>query len=166
LGLSLAFTVLGVGCILRLLLPGFRLTLLALLPNLWPVAGILGFMGWSGAPLDIATVMVASVVLGLAVDDSLHTLGHFRHLAPGLGARGALVRTLNLTAPAYLLTGVLLTAGFGVCSLSSFAPTSRFGLLSALAIALAVIGDLFLLPALLSFTPHSTLRRWGRRRAP
>jgi hypothetical protein len=166
LGLSLAFTILGVGFILRLLLPGMRLALLALLPNLWPVVGILGFMGWTGVPLDIATVMVASVVLGLAVDDSLHTLGHFRHLAPGLGAPGALVRTLNLTAPAYLLTGALLTAGFGVCALSSFAPTARFGLLSALAIGLAVLGDLFLLPALLSLTPRSTLRRWGRRRSP
>ena len=166
LGFSLAFTILGVGLILRLLLPGFRITLLALLPNLWPVVGILGFMGWSSAPLDTATVMVASVVLGLAVDDSLHTLGHFRHLAPRLGTGSALVRTLNLTAPAYLLTGMLLIAGFGVCALSSFAPTARFGLLSALAIGLAVLGDLFLLPALLSFTPTSTLRRWGRRRSP
>jgi len=162
LGVSFGLTLLGVSLILRFLLPGSRLTLLALLPNLWPVVGVLGFMGWAKVPLDIATVMVASVVLGLAVDDTLHTLGHFRALAPGRSASRAVIRTLRLTAPAYLLTGVILVAGFGVCALSNFAPTARFGYLAAFAIVLAVLGDLFLLPALLSLTPRSTLTRWGR----
>ncbi len=161
LGLSLALTLACVALILRRLLPGLRLTLLALLPNLWPVVGVLGVMGWAGVPLDIATVMVASVVLGLAVDDTLHTLGHFRRLAPLHGAREAMVRTLETTAPAYLLTGVILAAGFGVCALSDFAPIARFGALSAFAVALAVVGDLFLLPALLSLTPAKTVGRMG-----
>lgn len=157
---SFGLTLLAVAIILRLLLPGTRLALLALLPNIGPVLGVLGFMGWFGIPLDVATVMVASVALGLSVDDTLHTLGHFRHLAPRLGAEQGAVQTLRITAPAYLLTGVVLAAGFGVCALSSFAPTSRFGLLAATAIVLAVLGDLFLLPALLSLTPRSTLERW------
>lgn len=161
LGVSFGFTLVGVFLILRFLLPGTRLAFLALLPNLWPVLGVLGFMGWAGVPLDIATVMVASVVLGLAVDDTLHTLGHFRCLAPGRSASRAVIRTLSLTAPAYLLTGVILVAGFGVCALSDFAPTARFGYLASFAIVLAVLGDLFLLPALLSLTPRSTLTRWA-----
>jgi predicted RND superfamily exporter protein len=161
LGTSFGLTLLGVSLILRFLLPGTRLAFLALLPNLWPVVGVLGIMGWAEIPLDIATVMVASVVLGLAVDDTLHTLGHFRTLAPGRCASRAVIRTLSLTAPAYLLTGVILVAGFGVCALSDFAPTARFGYLAAFAIVLAVIGDLFLLPALLSLTPQSTLARWN-----
>ena len=160
LGWSLSVTVLVIGLILRLLLPGTRLTLLAMLPNLWPVLGVLGFMGWAGIPLDIATVMVASIVVGLAVDDSIHTLAHFRCLAPRHGADEAVAATLGITAPAYLLTGLVLSAGFGVCGLSDFAPTARFGALSAVAIVLAVVGDLLLLPALLSLTPSSTLRRW------
>ena len=164
LGLSLGLTLLTVALILRCLLPGTRLTLLALLPNLAPVLGVLGFMGWVGIPLDVATVMVASVALGLAVDDTIHTLGHFRTLAPVHGAREGVVRTLEITAPAYLLTGLVLAAGFGVCALSSFAPTARFGLLATFAIVIAVLGDLFLLPALLSLTPTSTVERWGRRR--
>ena len=159
---SLALTLLGVLVVLRILLPGSRLTLLALLPNLCPVLGALGFMGWVGLPLDIATVMVAAVVLSLAVDDTLHTLGHFRQLGPRVGARRAMVRTLTLTAPAYLLTGIILVAGFGVCALSDFAPTARFGLVSAFAIGLAVLGDLFLLPTLLGFTPGKSIRRWSR----
>lgn len=156
---SLVVTLLAVAVVLRLLLPSNRLALLALLPNLWPVAGVFGVMGWFGVPLDIATVMVAAVVLGLAVDDTIHTLGHFRRLAPRHGARRAVVETLGVTAPAYLLTGVILLAGFGVCALSDFAPIARFGGLSAVGIALAVLGDLVLLPALLGLTPDEVVRR-------
>jgi predicted RND superfamily exporter protein len=163
LGLSLTLTTLAVGVIFRFLLPSTRLTLLALLPNLWPVAMVVGTMAWAGIPLDTATVMVASVVLGLAVDDTIHTLGHFRELAPALGRREAVAGTLERTAPAYILTGAILAAGFGVCALSDFAPTARFGGLSALAIAFAVAGDLFLLPALLGSTPHSVVGRLERR---
>lgn len=167
LGLSLTLTTLAVGAIFRFLLPSTRLALLALLPNLWPVAMVVGAMAWLGVPLDTATVMVASVVLGLAVDDTIHTLGHFRELAPAVGRREAVAGTLERTAPAYVLTGAILAAGFGVCALSDFAPTARFGGLSALAIAFAVLGDLLLLPALLGSTPHTVvdrLDRAGRRR--
>lgn len=166
LGLSLTLTTLAVGLLFRWLLPSTRLTLLALAPNLWPVVATVGVMGWAGVPLDTATVMVASVVLGLAVDDTIHTLGHFRELAPRLGRLEAVAGTLERTAPAYLLTGAILAAGFGVCALSEFAPTARFGGLSALAIALAVLGDLFLLPALLGSTPHAVIPRLGKSDRP
>ncbi|MCG8456611.1 MAG: MMPL family transporter, partial [Holophagales bacterium] len=145
LAASLALTLLVVGVVLRFLLPSNRLAFLALVPNLWPVMGAVGAMGWLGVPLDIATVMMASVALGLAVDDTVHTLGHFRRWAPRVGSAEAVGRTLRVTAPAYVLTGLILMAGFGVCGLSDFAPIARFGGLSALAIGLAVIGDLVLL---------------------
>lgn len=161
LAVSFTLTLFAIAVVLRLVLPSTRLALLALLPNLWPVAGVLGAMGWLGVPLDIATVMVASVILGLAVDDTLHTLGHFRRLAPQHGAEEAMERTLEATAPAYLLTGCILIAGFGVCALSDFAPIARFGGLSALGIALAVLGDLFLLPALFGLTPPDVVERLG-----
>lgn len=164
LGLSLTLTFLVIAAILRGLLPSTRLTLLALAPNLWPVVGVVGLMGWLGTPLDVATVMVASVALGLAVDDTIHTLGHFRELAPEHGRFEAVAATLERTAPSYVLTGLILGAGFGVCALSDFGPTVRFGALSALAIALAVLGDLFLLPALLGSTPHTVVQRMRRTR--
>lgn len=159
--LSLALTLVAVAVVLRCLLPSFRLSLLALLPNFWPVLGGLGVMGWLGVPLDIATVMMASVVLGLAVDDTIHTLAHFRRWAPLEGARRAVEHTLHATAPAYVLTGVILIAGFGVCGLSDFAPIQRFGQLSAFSIGLAVLGDLLVLPALLSYTPDTVCKRLG-----
>lgn len=157
--IALALTFGVVALVLRWILPSNRLAFLALVPNLWPVIGALGFMGWVGMPLDIATVMMASVVLGLAVDDTIHTLGHFRALAPEHGRAVAIDRTLRATAPAYLLTGLILVAGFGVCGLSDFAPIARFGGLSALGIGLAVLGDLFLVPALLALVPEEVCNR-------
>jgi hypothetical protein len=164
LALSLSLTTLAVAAIFRLLLPSTHLALLAMVPNLWPVAIAVGGMAWLGVPLDTATVMVGSVVLGLAVDDTIHTLGHFRELAPRVGTREAVAGTLERTAPAYVLTGAILAAGFGVCALSDFAPIARFGGLSAVAIVLAVLGALVLLPALLGTTPHAVVGRLGRGR--
>lgn len=148
LAISLLLTLPVLAVTFFVLLRKVKETLFALLPNLWPVLLILGGMGWFGVPLDIATVMVASITLGLVVDDTIHTLAHYRSLAATLGERGAVADRMEKTAPAYLLTGVILASGFGVCALSSFAPTARFGLLSAIAIVVAVVADFTLVPAL------------------
>ncbi len=148
LGRSLALTLPILFATFALLLRNGRDAAKALVPNVWPVIVLLGTMGWFGLPLDLATVMVASIVLGLAVDDTIHTLAHFRTESSQLGAREAVCGRIGRTAPAYLLTGAILIAGFGVCSLSEFVPIARFGALSAYAIALAVVSDLLLVPAL------------------
>lgn len=148
LGRSLAVALPALFAIFWWLLGSAPLALRALAPNLWPVLFVFGGMGWAGVPLDLATVMVASVALGLVVDNSLHTLARHREEARALGGRAAIVHRLEQSAPAYLLTGLILCLGFGVCALSEFAPTARFGLLSAAAVALAVVADLLLLPAL------------------
>lgn len=148
LALSLLLTLPVLAITFYILLRDVKGTFYALVPNLWPVLLILGAMGWFGVPLDIATVMVASITLGLVVDDTIHTLAHYRELRAELGARGAVADRMEKTAPAYLLTGVILACGFGVCALSGFAPTAHFGLLSAIAIVIAVIADFTLVPAL------------------
>ena len=155
LALSLLLTLPVLVVTFYILLRDARGTFYALVPNLWPVLLILGGMGWFGVPLDIATVMVASITLGLVVDDTIHTLAHYRVLRAELGPRAAVADRMEKTAPAYLLTGVILACGFGVCALSDFAPTARFGLLSAVAIVIAVVADFTLVPAL-----------FGRRESP
>jgi predicted RND superfamily exporter protein len=144
--LALLVPVLAVGFLVLLRRPSDVLR--ALVPNLWPVLVLLGGMGWLGVRLDLATVMVASVVLGLAADDTIHALAHHRQEARAIGARAAVVGRIERTAPAFLLTGAILAAGFGVCALSSFAPIARFGALAAIGIVIAVATDLILLPAL------------------
>jgi len=141
---SLSLTFLVVAGIFGVLLRNGRLTVAALIPNLWPVLCVLGAMGWLGVPVDSTTVMIASVVLGLVVDDTFHTLGRFRY-----EVGGSAISALQHTAPAHLLTSMVLVAGFGVCGLSGFVPIARFGALMALALGLALAADLLLVPALL-----------------
>jgi hypothetical protein len=132
---------------------------MALLPNLLPVVGVLGTMGWLRIPLDLSTAMTGSVALGLAVDDTIHmALGYRHHRERRLGIEDAMAATLATSGRALWLTTSVLMAGFGLLVLSSFAPTRRFGLLTCLTLALALAADLVVLPAL--------IRLWeGRRRA-
>jgi predicted RND superfamily exporter protein len=161
--LSLSLTALCVAIVLRLVLGSFSLALRALVPNLWPVLFALGAMGWSDLPVDSATVMVASVALGLAVDDTLHSLGSFRRLLVRSPAPEAASRTLGETAGAHTLTSLILTVGFGVVGLCELVPVARFGGLVAAAIFAALVADLTLVPVLLARAPARALARLTER---
>ncbi len=149
---------------LRLLAGGPSAAWRMLLPNLWPVLVALGVMGWAGVGLDGATVAVAAVALGLVVDDTLHTFGDYRRRAPRRGPRRAVVAAVTANAPAHLATALLVGGGFALFGLSGFVPGARFGVLTAVAVAAALAGDLLLLPSLLSAAPPpqgSAVRRSG-----
>lgn len=145
---SLALTLACVAVAFAALLPDVRWLPRALAPNLWPVLVVLGAMGWGRVPVDSATVMIASVALGLAVDDTLHYLGKYRRLAGRLPPRTAAVRSLARTAPAHVLTSVILAVGFATCGLAELVPVARFGALTATAIVAALAADLLLVPVL------------------
>jgi predicted RND superfamily exporter protein len=136
-----------------------------LIPNAWPVLLVLGAMGWLGVPLDGATVMIGAVVLGLAVDDTLHTLGHFRRaLRTSGGATGArpgeaAVAALEETAPGHAATSLVLCLGFATCALSGLVPVAWFGVLAAFGIAGALAADLLLVPALLAGASERAVAR-------
>jgi predicted RND superfamily exporter protein len=147
---SLSMTLLCIVLVFILLLRSIRLTFLVLIPNLWPVVLVLGGMGWLKLPLDSVSIMTASIILGLAVDDTFHTLGYFLRLAPRCGPAKAVENTLERTAPAHILTTVILAGGFIACALSEFLPVSRMGVFATAAIFLALVGDLLLIPALLA----------------
>lgn len=152
LTVSLLITLICVILLFGLLLRSLRLIFRVLLPNLWPIVIVLGGMGWLKFRLDSVSVMTASIILGLAVDDTFHTLAHFLRLEPRRGAAVAIADTLERTAPAHVLTTVILAAGFAACFFSDFLPVSRMGAMGALAILFALAGDLLLIPALLSRT--------------
>ena len=157
--LSLSITLLCIALIFRLVLGSSQLMLRALTPNLWPVLFVLGIMGWSGIPVDSPTVMIAAAILGLAVDDTLHSLGSFRQLVETRTGAEAAVMTLDRTAAAHVLTSLILAAGFAVVGRSEFLPVARFGDLSALAILAALAADLILVPALLAASPQRALEK-------
>jgi predicted RND superfamily exporter protein len=148
LAISLSITLCCVGLVFLLLIRSFRLGLRLLIPNIWPIVLVFGGMGLLGVPMDSVSVMTASIVLGLAVDDTLHTMGYFLALSANNDPQSAIIQTLERTAPAHILTSIILSSGFFACYFSDLLPVSRMGILSAIAILLALAGDLILIPAI------------------
>ncbi len=124
---------------------------LAMVPNVAPIVLTLGVMGASGIPLDVVTVMVASVNLGIVVDDTIHMIHAFRAArAEGLGDGEAMERSVRRTGRAVVFTSFVLSLGFISLAFSDFQPTAHFGALTALTVSLALLADLALLPALIA----------------
>ncbi|MEM6369466.1 MAG: MMPL family transporter [Myxococcota bacterium] len=119
---------------------------MALLPNALPVAFTFGAMRLLSIPLDLGTSMVAALALGIAVDDTLHFGFACRRRRLGDAARS--------TGRGIILSSVTIAAGFATLTLSDFAPTVRFGMLTSLAMLWALLGDLVLFPALVSRLPN------------
>ncbi len=135
-----------------ILLRSLSLSMLAMIPNLLPILLTLGLMGWAGIPLDVGTMIIAGVAVGIAVDDTIHYLTRFdRERKAGGGVEEALERSHRTVGRAMTFTSAILFGGFIVIGLSSFRPVYTFGLLTGLTMALALAGDLLLLPALLLF---------------
>lgn len=132
---------------------GLAAGLLAMIPNLFPMLMLFGLLGWQGATLDIGSVMTASVALGMAVDGTFHFLTSFRRaLPPKLGRAGrvtAVTASFQQTAPAVIQTAVVCGIGILTFTPSGFAPTRQFAILLAMLVALALVGDLVVLPAVL-----------------
>lgn len=127
-----------------------RLTLIALVPNLVPLAFTLAALRAIGADLQTSNIVSFTVSVGLAVDDTIHFLSRFgEERARGLAVDDAVRRTVLGSGHAILLTSVLLVVGFGVLGWSDLTSTRHFGILSAVTMVAALLGDLFLLPALL-----------------
>lgn len=150
--------------IMMLVVGSFGGGLLAMLPNVAPVALVFGVMGWIGVPLDIASILTASVALGIAVDDTLHFTTWFRRglKQPGGTAHQATEFAFDKCAAAMLQTTCISCSAMLVFLPTEFIPTRKFAILMSVMLAAAVLGDLILLPALLA----SRLGRWIYRQAP
>lgn len=146
---SLFTSLLWVAVAMILALRSLRVGLLALIPNVAPIVVTLGAMGWLGLPLDIASIMVGSIALGIAVDDTIHLIT--RHAEEKrIRPQGALERTLRGAGPPSIFTSFLFAGGFLVFIASGFGPIRSFGGLSAGAMIVAMFADLTLLPLLLA----------------
>jgi len=127
-----------------------RIAVIAIFPNLLAISCVLGVMGWLGIPLDMMTITIAAIGVGLADDDTIHYIHRFRHEVEATGSyRTALHRSHGSIGHAIYYTTVTLAIGFSILSLSSFVPTTYFGLLTVLAITMALLASLTVLPQLL-----------------
>jgi uncharacterized protein len=148
---SVTIALLTIYVMLALLFRSWRVGLTALVPNLVPVLFFFGFMGWRGIPLNITTSLVASVVLGLAVDNSVQFIVRFRQAQKSAcPVRDAIILSLRLSGRPIIYANIALAATFAIFTISNFQPIGSFGVLSAVTILGCLVEDLVLLPARLT----------------
>lgn len=147
--------------LMMILLGSFRLGLIAMIPNLFPIILTLGLMGWAGIPLEMFSLLIGSVALGLAVDDTIHFMHGFRRAYAQTGDVVVSVQeTLRTTGQALLFTSIVLSLGFFIYVFSDLSNLSNFGILTAFAIVMAFLADVFLAPALMTVTAKfSSIKR-------
>jgi predicted RND superfamily exporter protein len=140
-----------------------RIAIIAIFPNLLAISCVLGVMGWLGIPLDMMTITIAAIGVGLADDDTIHYIHRFKHEVEATGSyRMALHRAHDSIGRAIYYTTVTLVIGFSILSFSNFVPTMYFGLLTVLAITMALFASLTVLPQLLVVTkPYGRERKAG-----
>lgn len=147
------FTVFGV---IFLIFRSARFGLLAIVANLVPVVVVLGLMGWLGISLNVATIMVASVALGVVDDDTIHFINRFRHeTADGAAPGEAVERAAMDEGRASLTTAIVNSLSFGVLWFSEYKPTAWFGSLLAATMAVAFLAEVFIVPAVIASFPRT-----------
>ncbi len=145
------YSVAGILLMLAIALRGPILAALAMVPTLMAVALVLGLMGWSGIKLDMATALVASVALGLSVDDTFHCLLQFRRQrAANRSFAASLFASYSVSGPGVILSSTAVAVGFLALRFSEFAPFSNFGVMVAIATAGSTVGNVLFLPACLT----------------
>jgi uncharacterized protein len=155
---SLGLTLVLVFAIMFMLFMSYKVGAIALLPNCFPIVVTFGVMGWFGIPLSMATSLVATIAIGLAVDDTIHYLvGYNREFKAELNKETALSKTIRHLGKPILFTTFTIGLGFSVLMLSNFKPTAVFGLLMMITMASALVADLFLLPSLMLHVELVTL---------
>ncbi len=131
-----------------------RFGFLTIAPNVLPVLAVLGVMGYLGISMNIATVMVASVALGVVDDDTIHFINRYRkEVAAGAGTDEAIEIATVHEGRASLTTAIINSLGFGVLMLSEYKPTAWFGGLLGLTMAVAFLAEVFILPATIKLLP-------------
>jgi predicted RND superfamily exporter protein len=118
--------------------------------NFFPILVGLGYIGFSGIGLNMGTVMIAPIAIGIAVDDAIHFLTRYRAVA-GIEKTSEmrLRRVFRTVARPIVFTSVVLAIGFGSNSISAFKPNAYFGMVSAITLIVAMFANLFLLPAMI-----------------
>jgi predicted RND superfamily exporter protein len=122
-----------------------------MLPNVLPVLVVFGGMGWLGIPVDIGSMMAASIALGVAVDDTIHYLTWYRDGLNQLGDRHqAIVYAYRRSAPPTLQAALISGLGLAIFAFSSFTPTQRMGWLMMTILLAGVVAELIMMPAILA----------------
>lgn len=159
---SFLSAILVITVVMMFALRGVGAGLIAMIPNVFPIVSLFGLLGWSGFPVDIGSVMTASIALGMAVDGTLHYLTFFRRAqrrgsSPADANRFAMIHCAGALAESAMICAL----GLATFAFSTFLPTQRFAVVMVGLIGLSLAGDLLVLPALLA-GPLGACFRYGR----
>ncbi len=150
---SMSLAIVLVSIVMFLIFRNLRLIWVFLIPNILPIALVLGVMGWLGINIDLGVAVSGAIILGVAVDDTIHFLvKYFEARKRDLSIREAFDYVLKYAGKAILFTTIILSASFAVFMGSDFSPNFNFGIVTATALIIAFVVDMLLLPALLSMT--------------
>ncbi len=138
-----------IGLIMIFFLRSVKLGIISMLPNVLPLFAGGALLRIIGQPLDMGTAIVASICLGISIDDTCHVLANFAYLRRnGMAPNEAMRDVMNHAGPALLSTNGVLIASFASFATASFVPNFYFGILTAFILAVALVADIFLTPAL------------------
>jgi hypothetical protein len=155
---SLAMATAVIFGVMALMFLSVRVGLIAMIPNFVPVIVFFGLMGITGAPLNLGTSIIASVVLGVVTDDTIHLMSRLSaEIKASADQRAAMLRTFSSVGKPALYNSALLFFGFASLATSTFVPLEQFGILSAITILVAILTEPALFPALLATTRIITL---------
>lgn len=147
---SLATAAVVISLLLMITLGSFQAGVLSIIPNLIPASLAFGLMGLLGVPLDTDTLMIAPLIIGIAVDDTIHFISHYRmSLAQNHNMKLALVETIKEVGQAVTFTTLILGCGFLMLTFSDYLGLAKIGTFGSLAIFVALLCDLLFFPALI-----------------
>lgn len=146
----------GIGLAVSIAFGSLRIGIISLFPNVFPIAIVMGILGWIGMPVNIGTAMITSVSMGLTVDSTIHYIMAFERARKTMSVTDALLVAHTGAGRAVVLAHLALVVGFLVLTASRFIPLVYFGALLSLSMAGGIFGDLVLLPLLLRWTSPAT----------
>ena len=133
-----------------ILFRSITISLIGLFPNLLSIGSVLGFMGWAGIPLDLMTITIAAISMGIAVDNTIHYIYRFKHeFQTDRNYTETMHRAHSSIGYAMYYTSITVIIGFSILVLSNFIPSIYFGLLTGMAMFIALFAALTLLPQLI-----------------
>ncbi len=147
---TLGVTVAALMLMFLILFRSLWFSLIAIMPNLLSIGIVLGMMGWLGIPLDMMTITIAAISVGIAVDDTIHYIHRFRHEFPkDRNYIQTMRRCHESIGYAMYYTSITIVIGFSILTLSNFIPSIYFGVLTGLAMVIALVAAMTLLPQLI-----------------
>lgn len=147
---SFILAFLAITCMMIIVLHSFKLGLISMIPNVFPVLISLGLMGFAGVYMSIPIMIFSPIIIGVAVDDTIHFFMRYRREFNRTGTyEGALKAALSSVGRPIMFTTMTLVAGFSVFGLSDMYNVTQFGLLAAFAFLWALLADLFFTPAMM-----------------